>query len=109
MSLAINIWSPLPPSPSGIADYVAESLPALARHVDVRLVAETPEAVAPALRERWSVVAPGAVPESDLDLYHLGNSPPHGHPRPDAGRGWPCSTTGACTTSCCGKRWRGAT
>ena len=79
MRLTVNIWSPLPPSASGIADYVAESLPALARHVDVRLVAETPEAVAPALRERWSVVAPGAAPEADLDLYHLGNSPPHAY------------------------------
>ena len=57
------MWSPLPPSPSGIADYVAESLPALARHFDVVAVGDDP--------------APGQRPAVDLDLYHLGNSPAH--------------------------------
>ena len=59
----IRIWSPMPPSPSGIADYVAESLPALARHADLHVVSD----------------AAGAAdaPEADLELYHLGNSPPH--------------------------------
>jgi glycosyltransferase involved in cell wall biosynthesis len=75
--LRLNVWSPLPPSPSGIADYVAESLPALARHLDLRLVAEAPETVAPSLRARFPVVTPADAPEADLDLYHLGNSPPH--------------------------------
>ena len=75
--LKINIWSPLPPSPSGIADYVAESLPALARHLELRVVAEASEAVAPSLRARFPVVTPAAAPEADLELYHLGNSPPH--------------------------------
>jgi len=77
-NLKINLWSPLPPSSSGIADYVAESLPALARHVDLRLVADAPEA-APAWRERYPVFSPAAAPEADLELYHLGNSPPHGY------------------------------
>jgi glycosyltransferase involved in cell wall biosynthesis len=76
-NLTINIWSPLPPSPSGIADYVAESLPALARHVDLHLVAESPEAVAPSLRERFPVFSEPAAPEADLEVYHLGNSPSH--------------------------------
>jgi glycosyltransferase involved in cell wall biosynthesis len=52
------IWSPLPPSPSGIADYVAEQLPALALHADVRAVASEADA-------------------ADLDVYHVGNSPAH--------------------------------
>jgi glycosyltransferase involved in cell wall biosynthesis len=75
--LRLGIWSPLPPSPSGIADYVAESLPALARHADLHLVAEAPDEVDPALRGRFSVYTPAAAPEADIELYHLGNSPPH--------------------------------
>src|SRR5206468_8909354 len=58
------------------ADYVAASPSALARHVDLRLVADAPEA-APAWRERYAVFSPAAAPEADLELYHLGNSPPH--------------------------------
>ena len=62
MTLRLAVWSPLPPSPSGIADYVAESLPHLARHAEVSVVAEDPGSALPAV---------------DLDLYHLGNSPAH--------------------------------
>jgi len=76
-SLKVNVWSPLPPSPSGIADYVAESLPALARHLDLHLVAEAPETVAARLREQFPVFPTEAAPEADLELYHLGNSPAH--------------------------------
>jgi glycosyltransferase involved in cell wall biosynthesis len=56
----IAVWSPRPPSPSGIADYVAEQMPALGAHLDVRWVGGEDEAFA-----------------ADLDLYHLGNSPAH--------------------------------
>lgn len=57
---SVAVWSPRPPSLSGIADYVAEQLPELGGHLDVRWVSEeTP--------------ASGA----DLDVYHLGNSPAH--------------------------------
>jgi glycosyltransferase involved in cell wall biosynthesis len=73
----VNLWSPLPPSPSGIADYVAEALPALARHLDLRLVTDAPEAVDPGLRARFDVSSPADAPPADLDLYHLGNSPSH--------------------------------
>jgi glycosyltransferase involved in cell wall biosynthesis len=62
--LRVAVWSPLPPSPSGIADYVSEQLPHLARTVDVVSVREDPG---------------GARPDADLDLYHLGNSPAHGY------------------------------
>ena len=62
MSLSVNVWSPLPPSPSGIADYVAESAGALARRVELHLV---------------DAGAAAAPPAADLDLYHLGNSPEH--------------------------------
>ena len=59
----LAVWSPLPPSPSGIADYVAESLPALARHFEVATVSEEPRTGPPA---------------ADLHLYPLGHSPSHG-------------------------------
>jgi len=58
----LAVWSPRPPSPSGIADYVAETLPHLARRADVTLVTDgDPD--------------PGA----DLDVYHLGNSAAHAY------------------------------
>jgi glycosyltransferase involved in cell wall biosynthesis len=57
----IAVWSPLPPSPSGIADYVAEQLGPLREAFDVVTVGKEP-------------LTP---PEADLDLYHVGNSPAH--------------------------------
>jgi glycosyltransferase involved in cell wall biosynthesis len=56
----LAVWSPRPPSSSGIADYVAESLPHLSRGADVELVTDDRE-------------DSGA----DLDVYHIGNSAPH--------------------------------
>jgi glycosyltransferase involved in cell wall biosynthesis len=61
--LRLAVWSPLPPSPSGIADYAAEQLPLLRRHADVVTVEADP--MAPA--------------EADLHLYHVGNSPAHAY------------------------------
>ena len=59
--MRLNLWSPLPPSASGIADYAAEQLPALRRAFDVRLVsAETQQR-----------------PAADLELYQIGNSAEH--------------------------------
>ena len=60
--MRLAVWSPRPPSPSGIADYVAESLPHLARGADVQLVTgETGDTGA------------------DLDVYHIGNSASHAY------------------------------
>jgi glycosyltransferase involved in cell wall biosynthesis len=73
----VNVWSPLPPARSGIADYVAESAGALARRLALRLVAEEPAAVDPGLRARFEVCAPADAAADGLDLYHLGNSPEH--------------------------------
>jgi len=56
------VWSPRPPSPSGIADYVAESLPHLGRGADVQLVTEETEDAG-----------------ADLDVYHVGNSAAHAY------------------------------
>jgi len=73
--LRVAVWTPLPPSSSGIADYAREALPALQRHVDVVAVSEDPEG-----RDSpgCPVASPERPPDADLDLYHLGNSPPHG-------------------------------
>jgi len=60
--LRLAVWSPLPPSPSGIADYAAEQLPGLRERFDVQVVSSAPQ---------------GAWPEADLDLYQIGNSPAH--------------------------------
>jgi glycosyltransferase involved in cell wall biosynthesis len=73
-TLRIAVWTPLPPSSSGIADYVREALPELQRHLDVVAVCEDP-----AGREApgCPVTGPEQPPQVDLDVYHLGNSPPH--------------------------------
>lgn len=80
--MRLLVWSPLPPSPSGIADYVAEQLPLLAARADVRLVVEDPGAVEETLSREFRVLAADAADTAeapDLDLYHLGNSPAHGY------------------------------
>ncbi len=73
------MWSPLPPSASGIADYVAEALPGLAARAQLQMVVERPEAVEPALRESYDVVSPETMASAELDLYHVGNSPDHAY------------------------------
>jgi glycosyltransferase involved in cell wall biosynthesis len=59
--LRLAVWSPLPPSPSGIADYAFEQLGGLRRSFEVVAVSEEPK----------------SFPEVDLDLYQVGNSPAH--------------------------------
>jgi glycosyltransferase involved in cell wall biosynthesis len=80
--LRVAWWSPLPPDPSGIADYAEELLPYLARHWNVTLCADGP--VAPALADAFAVVdardeaaARAALSEADAVVYHLGNNPAH--------------------------------
>jgi glycosyltransferase involved in cell wall biosynthesis len=75
--MKLNVWSPLPPSPSGIADYVAEALPLLARRFEVTAIVEDPAAVSPALAASVPLRAPAFAPSADLDLYEIGNSPSH--------------------------------
>ena len=38
--MKVNLWSPLPPSSSGIADYVAEQLPLLGAELELTRVVE---------------------------------------------------------------------
>jgi glycosyltransferase involved in cell wall biosynthesis len=76
--LKLAVWSPLPPAPSGVADYVAEQLPALARHFVVQAVAPDPGSVDRGRVGDVEVVSPEAA-QADLHLYHLGNSPAHAY------------------------------
>ncbi|MFP4155850.1 MAG: glycosyltransferase, partial [Halothiobacillaceae bacterium] len=75
--------APLPPSRSGIADYVAMLLPALARYYDLELVAPQETLADPWLQANfplrdipWFERHAGRY---DRVLYHMGNSSFHGH------------------------------
>ncbi len=57
--LKVDYFSPMPPERSGIADYSALLVPALARLVDVEVV-------------RRGRTRPGS---GDVALYHVGNDP----------------------------------
>jgi glycosyltransferase involved in cell wall biosynthesis len=81
--MRIAVWTPLPPEPSGIADYNATLLAAMARDPGVELAAIIRDDVtatnAPA---RVSVcrVSDYHAEDYDLDLYHVGNNPTfHGY------------------------------
>jgi len=74
--------SPLPPATSGIADYAAELVPALAgAGVELELFFEGRAAPPPPLgadfRCRPVRELAGAAADFDVVLYHLGNSAPH--------------------------------
>jgi glycosyltransferase involved in cell wall biosynthesis len=75
--LKLAVWTPLPPSASGVADYAAEQLPGLARRFDLTVVVEEPAACAPLGVPNVRVARAGEPVESDLDLYQLGNSAAH--------------------------------
>jgi glycosyltransferase involved in cell wall biosynthesis len=70
--------APLPPQRSGIADYSAELLPALARHYEIDAVVDQPEveptvvASVAAVRDAQWFLEHGQ--EYDRILYHFGNS-----------------------------------
>ena len=81
--MRVAVWTPLPPEPSGIADYNATLLGAMARDSRVHLTAivrdEVTETQAPPGVE---VIAQREYrPEDfDIDLYHVGNNPTfHGY------------------------------
>jgi len=77
--MRVAVWSPLPPSPSGIADYVAETLGELTRDTAVEVVVEDPLAVDEQWRQLVRVCRPGEETPPDLDVYHVGNSPAHAY------------------------------
>jgi len=72
----VAYYSPLPPSRSGIADYSALLLPALARRVDV--VAHRPGRAGGLRPAALATSLPGRFrrqPGADVALYHVGNDP----------------------------------
>ncbi len=77
--LHLGLVGPLPPVPSGPADYLAELLPALAQRV--RLTCFVPDVTATddALRAKFDVQPISARDNPDVDLlhYHLANNEHH--------------------------------
>jgi glycosyltransferase involved in cell wall biosynthesis len=75
--------SPLPPERSGIADYSAELLPALAQHYQIEVVTDQGEIADPWINEHLQVRSvewfAANADSYDRVLYHFGNSPFHGH------------------------------
>ena len=78
--------SPLPPTPSGIADYSADLLPALASRYDIDLVIDPQQpAVDPVLAVRHRVLTAAeamqrhAARPYDLFVYQIGNSGYHAY------------------------------
>src|SRR5690606_32117426 len=73
--------SPLPPAASGIADYSAELLPALAEHYDIELVPTGPTPPAASFTAPYPVREPAWFLEHagryDRVVYQFGNSPFH--------------------------------
>ncbi len=74
--LRLAYFSPLPPARSGIADYSADLLPALAARADVTLFADGAGDVA-GLPRRPLEAFPAERAAHDLPLYHMGNSAHH--------------------------------
>lgn len=79
--MRLAYFSPLPPARSGIADYSAELVPALAEHLELELFVDDGVRVDESLTSRFPVRGDRAFPalwESgryDAVLYHVGNNP----------------------------------
>src|SRR5438067_13927581 len=79
MTLRLGIAAPLPPAPTGPADYVAGMLPALARRAEITCLTADPDAVDPELLERFTVLPLERRRDEDTDVvvYHVANNPHH--------------------------------
>jgi glycosyltransferase involved in cell wall biosynthesis len=79
----IAVFSPAPPVPSGISDYIAELLPRLAGDLNIDLYLDGYDSDSPLLKEsvRCRPASGFAVEQAkqpyDLCVYHLGNAPCH--------------------------------
>ncbi len=76
--MGVAFLSPLPPQSSGIADYSAELLPHLARHVDLEVFTERPEESRQVVSRDLPLAGYGDFERRagsfDLALYQLGNN-----------------------------------
>ncbi len=79
--LSVAYFSPLPPARSGVADYSAELLPKLSRHLDLTLFVNDPSQVDALIAGRYDPKPISSYPdrrdEFDVALYHIGNSSFH--------------------------------
>ncbi|MDQ2805065.1 MAG: glycosyltransferase, partial [Pseudomonadota bacterium] len=77
----LALVSPLPPLRSGIADYVAELLPALAAYYDITCITDQIDFTDEWIRANFPVKHPtwfgNNAHRFDRLLYHFGNSPAH--------------------------------
>jgi glycosyltransferase involved in cell wall biosynthesis len=77
--MRVAVWTPLPPEPSGIADYNAHLLAMIARDPDVQLTAIVRDEARDETRAPFGVavcaVSEYREDDFDIDLYHLGNNP----------------------------------
>ena len=77
--------SPLPPEHTGIADYSAELLPALARYYEIVLIVDQKEVDTTAIGTEFAIHDPAWLQANsqaiDRVLYHMGNSRFHGYVR----------------------------
>lgn len=79
----VALVTPLPPDETGIADYVAELLPALAAQMDIEIFVESPETrdpdALPLFRLRDWKELESSLERFDQVIYQMGNSPFHAH------------------------------
>ena len=77
----LAFFTPLPPSASGIGQYSAELLPALAGEIDVYLASESPKPVAPPANVTLRDVAEWSAHRDEYDaiIYQVGNNPDHAY------------------------------
>ncbi|KFN41929.1 hypothetical protein N787_03965 [Arenimonas metalli CF5-1] len=74
----IAVVTPLPPDQSGIADYAAEILPALAEHADVEVFTTANVQALGAIPVHPWTALPQQAARFDQVVYQFGNSPFHG-------------------------------
>jgi glycosyltransferase involved in cell wall biosynthesis len=77
----LAVFTPLPPSASGIGQYSAELLPFLGRDLDVYLADDAPEPVAPPAGVMPRRVAEWSARRDGYDtiIYQVGNNPDHAY------------------------------
>lgn len=75
--------SPMPPAPTGIADYSADLLPALSQYYDIAVVVAEERLVDPWIHANWPVRDASWLRANahryDRVVYHLGNSNHHAY------------------------------
>ena len=82
-ALKVNWFSPLPPAPTGIADYTAQIVPYLTSLADVTLWTDQSEwspaigSLAPVKRFRPGSVKPAELSDDSVSVYHIGNNGLH--------------------------------